>query len=199
MTRQHSYEANQDLLDRLDDWLAARGGTATFEDIMASGDHLLFAAFLLRGFRKAAREAVFDRFKLEAGKHDFPYTEPSTRAFFYMIDRIADAWQLTDQQKADLLGVERCSELDAMRDSPFQDVPLETLERGAILLDIFIAVGAIFPETKVADDWVRLPSSAPLFACKSALTAMLEGGLEMMRAVRVYVRDEATGNWRRAF
>lgn len=197
MAGQRPYEANQDLLDRLDQWLAARGGTASLKDIMESGDHLLFAAFLLRGFRKAARESAFDRFKREAGKHGFPDAEPSTRAFFYMIDRIADAWQITDKQKAQLLGVDTCSELDAMRESPFQDVPPETLERGAILLDLFIAVGAIFPEVKVADDWVRLPSSAPPFSGKSALTAMLEGGLEMMRAVRVYLCDEATGNWKR--
>lgn len=192
-----SYEANQDLLDRLDRWLAARGGTATWEDMLESGDHLLFAAYLLRGFRKAARESVFDRFKIEAAKRDFPDEAPSSSAFFYMIDRIADAWLVTDQEKADLLGVATCSELEAMRGAPFQDVPPETLERGAILLDIFIYLGAILPETKVADDWVRLPNNAPLFDGKSALTTMLEGGLEAMRAVRVYLRDEATGNWKK--
>lgn len=142
------YEANQDLLDRLDEWLATHGGTATFEEMLASGNHLLFAAFLLRGFRKAASEAVFDRFKFEARKHGFLNVEPSASAFFYMIDRIADAWLATDQQKADLLGVAKCWELDAMREAPYQDIPPETLERGAILLDIFIYLGAIFPGTQ---------------------------------------------------
>lgn len=197
MVGQSGYETNQDLLDRLDQWLAARGGTASFEDMLQSGDHLLFAAYLLRGFRKAAREAVFDRFKLEAGNHGFPSAEPSTRAFFYMLDRIAGAWLVTDQQKADLLGVSTCSALDAMRDAPFQDVPPETLERGAILLDIFIYLNAILPETKIADEWVSLPNSAPLFGGRSALATMLEGGLEVMRTVAVYLRDEATANWKR--
>ena len=195
-TGNSTYEANQDLLDRLDDWLAARGGTASFEDIMASGDHLLFAAFLLHGFRKATREAVFDRFKLEAGKRGFPDADSSTGAFFNMIDLIARAWSVTDAQKAALLSIEAPAELGALRDAPFQDIPPEAVERGAILLDIFICLGAIFPETAVADDWVSLPNSAALFGGKPALTAMLEGGLEMLRAVRVYLRDEATGNWR---
>jgi hypothetical protein len=196
VSSERPYGSNEDLLNRLDQWLAKRGGTATFEDIMQSGDHLLFAAFLLRGFRKAAREAVFDRFKLEAGKHGFPDAKPSTRAFFYMIDRIADAWLVTDQEKVALLGADTRLELDAMREAPFQDVSPETLERGAILLDIFIYLGAILPETEVADEWVRLPNSAPLFGGKTALMTMLDGGLEMLRAVRVYLRDEATGNWK---
>ena len=197
MTGQHSYEANQDLLDRLDDWLAAHGGHATWGDMLQSGDHLLVAAYLLRGFREAAREAVFDGFKLEAGKHGFPNSERSTGAFFYMIDRISDAWLLTSQQKAGLLGVNTSSVLDAMREAPFHNVPPETLERGAILLDIFIYLGAILPDTKVADAWVRLPNSAPLFGGQSALMTMLQGGLEVMRAVRIYLRDEANGNWKR--
>ena len=164
---------------------------------MESKDHLLFAAYLLRGFRKAGREAVFDRFKLEASKHGFPDADPWTRAFFFMIDRIADAWLVTDQQKADLLGVDTCSALEGMRERPFQDVPPETLERGALLLDIFIYLGTILPETKVADKWVRLPNRAALFGGKSALVAMLEGGLDVMRATRAYLRDESTGNWGR--
>jgi hypothetical protein len=196
MAARRSHEANQDLLDRLDDWLAARGGTATLEDIMESRDHLLFAAFLLRGFREATREAVFDRFKLEAGKRGFA-EDSSTGAFFYMIDRVADVWSLTAAQKSDLLGVKTPSALDALREALFQDIPPETVERGAILLDIFIYLGAILPETEVADDWVQRPNSAQLFGGKPALAAMLDGGLEMMRAVRVYLRDEATGNWKR--
>ena len=198
MAGQRPSEASRDLLDRLDQWVAARGGTASWEDMLESGDHLLFAAYLLRGFRKAAREAVFDRFKLEAAKQGFPEVEPSTRAFFFMIDRITEAWTVTDAQKAALLGLDACSEFDEMREAPFQNVSPETLERGAILLDTFIYLGAILPETKVADEWIRLPNSAPLFGGKSALTTMLEGGLQVMRAVRVYLRDEAIGNWRKA-
>lgn len=197
MATQRSHEANQDLLDRLDDWLASRGGTATFKDIMASGDHLLVAAFLLRGFREATREAVFDRFKLEAGKRGIADADSSTAAFFSMIDHIAKAWSVTDGQEAALLGVGSSAEVDALRDAPFPDIPPETVERGAILLDIFIYLGAVLPETEVADDWVRLPNSAALFGGKSALATMLKGGLDVMRAVRAYLRDEATGNWKR--
>jgi hypothetical protein len=67
------------------------------------------------------------------------------------------------------------------------------LERGAILLDIFIILDVIFPR-EAANRWIRAPNDARLFNGKSALIAMIEGGLTILRKVRVYLWAEAAGN-----
>ena len=185
---------NEDLLRDLDAWLAARGGSADLSDVLATGDHLLFAAFLLKNFRKVAREAVFDTFKLKARKLGFADVESSTAAFFYMIDCIADAWSVNTEEKTELLGLEAASELEKLRNAPFQDIPPETLERAAILLDIFSVLNTIFSDRSVADDWIRTPNSARLFGGRSALAAMLGDGLSKMRKVRQYLWAVAAGN-----
>jgi hypothetical protein len=185
---------NEDLLRDFDQWLAARGGTASLEDVFASGNHLLFAGMLLKNFRKAARQAVFDTFKLEARKRGFSDADSSTAAFFFMVDQISDAWSLTSAEKIMLLGCETAPQLDALREAPFQDIPPEILERAAIVLDLFSVLNSIFSDPAVANAWVRKPNKALLFGGRPALTAMLQDGLEMLRAVRKHLWAESAGN-----
>ena len=188
-----TYIIETELLCRLDAWLARRGGTATFGEVLATRDAHLFAAFVLRGFRAAARESVFDRFALEARKRGFSEVDPSAGSFFFMIACVAEAWRLTGDETFRLLGLEAAADLDAIRDDPFQDVLPETLERGAILLDIFIALNAILPR-EAADRWIRKPNAARLFGGRSALITMIEGGLPALRNVRLHLRAAAAGN-----
>lgn len=190
----HIAKTNDDLLRDFDEWLASRGGTASLDDVFASGNDLLFAGMLLKGFRKAAREAVFDRFKLEARVRGFTKADSSSASFFYMVDRILAAWSLTDEEKAALLGCETSSQLESLPDAPLQDIAPETLERAAIMLDMFTALNAIFSGQPAADDWVRKPNKAPQFQGRSALEAMIDGGVETMRNVRAYLWAEATGS-----
>lgn len=192
--RPHITKSNEDLLRDWDEWLAARGGTTTLEDVFASGNHLLFAGMLLKNFRRAAREAVFETFKLEARERGFTDADSSTGAFFFIVDQIADAWSLTDEQKIRLLDCDTAAQLDHHREEPFSGISVETLERAAILLDIYSALHAIFADRSVADEWIQLPNQAPLFGGRTALAVMLEGGLEMLRAVRKYLWAEAAGN-----
>lgn len=42
----------------LDQWIAAQPGPPTLRDVLATGNIRLFAAFVTRGFRQAAAEAV---------------------------------------------------------------------------------------------------------------------------------------------
>ena len=192
-TRPPVEKDNDDILREWDEWIAERGGRASLEEVFASDNHLLFAGMLLKGFRKAARQAVFDTFELEARERGFSDADPRAGSFFFMIDCVAKAWTLTDAEKLRLLGLRKTAELDALRDDPFQDVSPETLERGAILLDIFIALRAILPRA-AADRWIRAPNTARLFGGRSALVMMIEGGLAALRKVRRYLRAEAAGN-----
>lgn len=187
-------KTNEDILRDFEDWLAARGGTASLKDVLESGNHLLFAGMLLKNFRKATRQAVFDKFKLEARKRGFEAADSSTPAFFFMVDRIADAWSLTNAEKLALLGCEADGQFEGLRNANFSDIPVEVLERAAILLDIYSVLHSIFADVSVADDWIRLPNRARLFGGRSALAAMVDNGLEMLRAVRDYLWAQAAGN-----
>lgn len=192
--RQPIQKNNEDLIRDFDESLAARGATASLEDVFASGNNLLFAGMLLKNFRKASRQAVFDTFNLEARKRGFSDTGCSTTSLFFMVDQISEAWSLTSAEKIMLLGCGSASHLDNLREAPFQDIPPEILERAAILLDLFGVLNSIFSNPTAANAWVRKPNKAPLFGGRSALTAMLQDGLEMLRAVRKYLCAEAAGN-----
>jgi hypothetical protein len=186
-------KTNDDLLRDWDDWLAERDGRASLEDVFASGNHLLFAGMLLKGFRKVTRQAVFDRFKPEARKRGFSNAKPTTASFFFMVECVANAWALTDEEKLRLLGLEKAADLETLRDQPFQDISRETLERAGLLLDIFIILNAIFSQDS-ADRWIHAPNTEPLFGGSSALTTMIEGGVASLESVKLYLWAKAAGN-----
>lgn len=190
-TRKYEDAINLEALARLDGWLAARGGSASFEDVVGEGDQVLVAGYLLRGFRRAVRDPVFDRFRTfgENGVN----RDPGSGLFFHLIDRVGAAWAVTSEEKLTLLAVETPSDLEVLRGVPFSAVPPETLERGALLLDMFLHLNVLLPQTEHADSWIRRPNSAPLFGGDAALSVMLEGGLGMMRATRGYLRSAALG------
>ena len=186
-------KTNDDLIRDWNQWLRKRGGKASLEDVLASGDSLLLAGMLLKRFRKVTRQAVFDRFKPEARKRGFSALSPSPRSFFFMVDCVADAWALTDREKLRLLGLESASDLEALRDLRFQDISPETLERAGLLLDIFIVLNSILPQ-EAADNWIRKPNTALLFGGSSALTTMIDGGVASLKDVKLHLWAEATGN-----
>ena len=189
----HIAEDNDDLIRDWNKWVKGRGGRATLEDVLASGDRLLLAGMLLKGFRKVTRQPMFDRFKPEARKRGFSNAKPSTAAFFFMVDCVANAWGLTDTEKLGLLGLESAADLDALCDRPFQDISPETLERAGLLLDIFIVLNVIFPQDS-ADRWIQRPNKARLFGGKSALMTMIEGGVASLRNVKLYLWNEVVGD-----
>lgn len=194
MTKMAGVEkTNDDLIQDWNKWIKRRGGKASLEEVFASGNNLLFAGMLLKGFRKVTRQAAFDRFKPEARKRGFFNAKPSTGSFFFMVDCVANAWALTDEDKLRLLGLKRAADLEALRNLPIQDISPDTLERAGLLLDIFIVLNAIFPQES-ADRWIQAPNTAPLFGGKSALTTMIEGGLASLKIVRLYLWAEAAGN-----
>lgn len=189
----HIEKTNDDLIRDWNKWVKGRGGRASLEDVLASGDRFLLAGMLLKGFRKVTRQPMFDRFKPEARKRGFSNAKPSSGSFFFMVDCVANAWALADAEKLGLLGLKSAADLDALRGRPLPDISPETLERAGLLLDIFIVLNAIFPQ-EAADRWIRKPNRARLFGGKSALTTMLEGGLASLKNVKLYLWDEIVRN-----
>lgn len=177
----------EELLAKLERWLASRPAPPSIFEVIETGDGQLTAAFVLKRFRAAARQAVVDRLQGEAGAM-FPDDHPSgAGAVLRVMDGISSAWMLTEPERLALLGLRAPVELEAARAMPIAELPLEIIERLAIILDIFRTINILLPEPESADGWIRRPNNSPLLSGAPALHMMLSG-LDGLRKVRAHLR-----------
>lgn len=115
---------------------------------------------------------------------------PALRTFF----RIAALWGLSVDQQMTLLGVSARSTFFKWRKDPNTALPKDTLERISYILGIYRALQILLPDERAADEWVKRPNSAPLFAGRSALDRMLSGQVADLFVVRQYL-DAQRGGW----
>ncbi|WP_341632132.1 MbcA/ParS/Xre antitoxin family protein [Sphingomonas agri] len=108
---------------------------------------------------------------------------PALRTFF----KLAKAWGLSEKEQMKLLGLNSRSTLHAWRAGRVSKVSRDTLERISYLLGIFKAINILLPDTKRADEWMRLPNRAPLFGGRSALDRMTTGNIGDLYVVRQYL------------
>ncbi len=181
-----------ELLAKLEEWLAAREKPPTVFDVIETGDGELLAAFILNAFRVAAREAVIER--LAGATVAFPGEVSEARnAVMRVYDGLARAWSLDDGEKVALLGLTDRAELEQLRTVPQDEVPTVIVERLAILLGIFKAINVLLPVPERADAWLRAPNGAPMFGGQSALEVMIDRGLGGLGQVRSYLDAQLGG------
>jgi len=108
---------------------------------------------------------------------------PALRTFF----KLAKVWGLSEQEQLKLLGLNSRSTLHAWKAGRVSKVSRDTLERISYLLGIFKAINILLPDTKRADEWMRLPNKAPLFGGRSALDRMTTGNIGDLYVVRQYL------------
>lgn len=77
--------------------------------------------------------------------------------------------------------------LGQWKESPSPQLPGDMVERISCLLGIFKAINTLLPEEGRADEWLRAPNSAPLFAGGSALDRMMRGKVSDLKRVREYL------------
>jgi hypothetical protein len=58
------------------------------------------------------------------------------------------------------------------------------LVRISLVLGIYKALHILYPDRQLADRWVKLPNSNPLFGGQPALTLMTESGVDGLLQVR---------------
>ena len=63
-----------------------------------------------------------------------------------------------------------------------------------LVLGIFKDLRILYPERDLADRWVQLPNSNPLFGGKPALTLMIAAGMDGLYQVRRLL-DGRRGGW----
>jgi len=115
---------------------------------------------------------------------------PALRTFF----KIAELWGLDADQQMVLLGVTARSTFYKWKKDAEAALPKDTLERISYILGIYKALQILLPNEAAADEWVKRPNSAPLFAGRSALDRMLSGQVADLFIVRQYL-DAQRGGW----
>ncbi len=105
---------------------------------------------------------------------------PAIRTFF----RIAEAWNLTVLEQRALLGWPAASTFHKYKSGDYGTLSFDTLTRISIVLGIYKALQLLYPDSELADRWVRLPNANQIFGGRPALTLMVDGGIDGLLQTR---------------
>ena len=108
---------------------------------------------------------------------------PALRTFF----RIARLWKLSVNDQMVLLGLTARSTFFKWKKEQNAILPKDTIERISYIVGIYKALQILLPDELAADNWIRQPNDAPLFAGQSALNRMLSGQVADLFVVRQYL------------
>ena len=111
------------------------------------------------------------------------------RTFF----RIADAWELTNEQQRQLLGCGRSTFFEWKSGRLRRGLDANTLERLSHVFGIWSALQLLLPIPERANAWIRRPNTAPLFGGGTALERMLAGQVSDLFVVRQYLDAQRGG------
>jgi hypothetical protein len=101
-------------------------------------------------------------------------------AFFAIMQR----WRVSEDDARELLGgVEKETYDELKSQSATRTLDADTLIRISYIVGIYKALNILLSQP-IADEWVTLPNSDPLFGGKSPLCCMIESGAPMMQRTR---------------
>src|SRR5262245_16245061 len=100
-------------------------------------------------------------------------------AFF----KIAQGWQLRDESARQLLGGVSNGVFYQLKRGQKKTLDQDKLTRISLILGIFKALNILYSR-KLADAWVNLPNSNPLFEGEAPLAYMIRGGVPAFMRVR---------------
>jgi hypothetical protein len=104
---------------------------------------------------------------------------PGLKAFFNIMAR----WKVRDEDARALLGGVTNGPFYEMKRHPDRVLDADRLTRISYVIGIFKAL-QILHGRPLADEWVQLPNSNPVFAGQAPLAYMIRGGLPAMQTVR---------------
>lgn len=100
-------------------------------------------------------------------------------AFF----KISQSWKLRDKAAQQLLGGVSNGMFYQLKQGQKKTLDQDKLTRISLLLGIFKSLNLLYSR-KLADVWVNLPNSNPIFDGESPLSYMVQGGVPAMLRVR---------------
>jgi len=106
-------------------------------------------------------------------------SQSALKGFF----RLAAAWKLRDDDARELLGGLSSSAFYDWKKNPDRVLEVDRISRISYLLGIYKSLHILYGD-KLADEWVQLPNTNPVFGGRTPLAFMLGGGLLAMQTVR---------------
>lgn len=100
-------------------------------------------------------------------------------AFFKLIE----AWQVRDEAARQLLGGVSNGVYYQLKRDRKKTLEQDKLTRISLLLGIFKALNILYSR-KLADSWINLPNSNPMFESDAPLAYMIRGGVPALVRVR---------------
>ncbi len=100
-------------------------------------------------------------------------------AFFQIVEK----WQINNDDAMGLLGGVSHGRYYALKKTRRGVLTQDELTRISFLIGIYKALNILFGR-KLADQWMLLPNSNPMFGGASPLSSLIEGGLPAMLQVR---------------
>ena len=99
--------------------------------------------------------------------------------------KIVDRWNVSDEDARQLLGGISNGSYYQLKANPGSTKTLDQdrLERSSYLIGIFKALNILYSQ-RLADQWMRLPNTNPIFAGRTPLDYILRGGQRAMDTVR---------------
>ncbi len=104
---------------------------------------------------------------------------PALRAFFNIMGR----WRVRDEDARALLGGVSNGPFYEWKRNPNRVIDTDRLTRISYLIGVFKALH-ILHGRGLADEWMQLPNTNPIFAGQTPLAFMMQGGLPAMQTVR---------------
>src|SRR5262249_50621161 len=130
------------------------------------------------GFAEAAHPITVDRRgDPEVRKR---ISAPAMRSFL----NIAKVWDLSVEEQRGLLGWPAASTYYKDKAGEVGTLSYDMLTRISLLLGIYKALHILYPDDALADRWVKLPNSNPMFGGRPALSLMVDGGIDGLTQTR---------------
>jgi hypothetical protein len=105
---------------------------------------------------------------------------PAVRTFF----NITRAWGISAADERALLGWPPPSTFHKYKSGATGTLSVDTLTRLSLVLGIYKTLHVLYPEPALADRWVTIPNSHPLFGGRPALRLMIDDGIDGLYRVR---------------
>jgi hypothetical protein len=107
---------------------------------------------------------------------------------------IAEKWNLDPQEQIALLGSPASSTFYKYKSGDVGTLSVDVLTRISLVLGIFKNLRILFPDVALADRWIKLPNSNPIFGGKTPVQFMAEGEMDSLYRVRRLL-DARRGGW----
>lgn len=104
---------------------------------------------------------------------------PAVKGFL----KIVELWKLRDEDAKQLLGGISNGAFYELKKGARKLLDQDRLTRISLLTGIFKALNILYSR-KLADQWVQLPNSNPIFRGEAPLTYMVKGGLPALLRIR---------------